>query len=103
MFRVIITYGQPTDPAAFDEYYSTTHLPLAGKIPGVQSFAAGRTDSLDGSAPANYYIATIGFADKDSAAAGLTSPEGQAAAADIANFATGGAVMHFAHDTITIP
>lgn len=103
MYRVTITYGHPADPAAFDEYYKSTHLPIAGQIPGVRSFTAGKTESLDGAAPASYYVASIGFDDKDSAAAGFGSAEGQAAASDIANFATGGATLHFNNDDIVIP
>lgn len=103
MFRVTITYGHPADPAEFDEYYRSTHLPIAAKIPGVRTFTAGRTESLDGAPPHSYYLASIGFDDKDSAAEGFSSPEGQAAAADIANFATGGATLHFSNDDITIP
>ncbi|AZG46809.1 EthD family reductase [Gordonia insulae] len=103
MYHVTITYGHPEDPQAFDEYYSTTHLPLAAKIPGVRAFSAGRTETLDGTAPSVYYLASITFDDKESAAAGFTSPEGQAAAADIPNFATGGATLHFNPAEISIP
>lgn len=103
MYHVTITYGHPADPAAFDEYYTTTHLPLAAKIPGVRSFSAGKAESLDGSEPAAYYIALIAFDDRDAAAAGFGSPEGQAAAGDIPNFATGGATVHFSPADISIP
>ncbi|MBH5143459.1 MULTISPECIES: EthD family reductase [Rhodococcus] len=103
MYRVTIAYGQPTDTAAFDEYYTGTHLPIAGKIPGVQRFAGGKCESLDGNPPAAYLLAEIFFADKDEAAAGFGSEEGQAAAADIANFATGGATIYFSNEDITIP
>ena len=48
-------------------------------------------------------VADIGFATREDAAAGLSSPEGQAAAADLANFATGGATLVFRNDDITIP
>lgn len=69
MYRVTITYGHPTAPAEFDEYYTTTHLPLAGKIPGVQRFAGGKCESLDGTEPAAYFLAQIYFASKDDAIA----------------------------------
>jgi uncharacterized protein (TIGR02118 family) len=103
MYLVTLTYGQPTDPAAFDAHYRDTHLPLAAKIPNVQTFAAGRCESLDGNPPAAYLQAVITFADKPSAAAALGSPAGQAAAADIAGFATGGATMTFTEVDVAIP
>lgn len=37
MHHLIVCYGHPEDPAAFDEYYRTTHRPLADKIPGVRT------------------------------------------------------------------
>ncbi|QVI27250.1 EthD family reductase [Mycolicibacterium neoaurum] len=102
MYRVLISYGHPEDPAAFDDYYTHTHLPLASRIPGVQQFVAGRCESLDGTDTPVYLIADISFASRGDAAAGLTSPEGQAAAADMANFATGGATLTFRNDDICI-
>ena len=103
MYRVTITYGHPLDSGAFDEYYNTKHLPLAGQIPGVERFAAGKCESLDGTDPPAYYLAEIYFADREAADAGLGSDQGQAAAADIANFASGGATLVFSNEDISIP
>ncbi|MCU1691862.1 MAG: hypothetical protein JWM64_953 [Frankiales bacterium] len=102
MYLVTITYGAPTDPAAFDEHYESVHLPLARKIPGVQAFAAGKCETLDGSAPASYFQAVITFASREAAGQALGSPEGQAAAADIGGFATGGAAMTFTDATSSL-
>lgn len=33
MHHLIVCYGHPDEPASFDQYYSTTHRPLADKIP----------------------------------------------------------------------
>ena len=38
MHVLTVCYGHPTDPAAFDAYYTSTHAPLAEKIPGMTSF-----------------------------------------------------------------
>ncbi|BBZ58128.1 EthD family reductase [Mycolicibacterium phocaicum] len=103
MYRVLISYGHPDDPSAFDNYYANTHLPLAAQIPGVTHFAAGRCESFDGTTPSSYMLADIGFATREDAHAGLSSPQGQAAAADIANFATGGATMAFRNDDFSTP
>ena len=37
MHVLTVCYGHPTDPAAFDAHYTSTHAPLAEKIPGLTS------------------------------------------------------------------
>jgi uncharacterized protein (TIGR02118 family) len=98
MHVLTVCYGQPADPDAFDAYYTATHQPLAAKIPGLVSFTARHCASLDGSAPPYYLLAELGFASPETLDAGLTSAEGHAAAADVANFADGGATMFVAYD-----
>lgn len=95
MYVITVIYHHPHDPAAFDEYYSTTHRPLAEAINGLTALSVSRCESLDESPPAEYVIARLVFATKDDALEGLSSTEGQAAAGDVANFATGGATMLF--------
>jgi uncharacterized protein (TIGR02118 family) len=94
MHTVSICYSQPTDPAAFDDYYVTTHAPLALKVPGLASFTIGKCRSLDRSEPPYYMVAKLGFETADSLTAGLTSPEMRSASADVANFATGGVTIY---------
>ena len=62
------------------------------------SFTARHCDSLDGSQPPYYLLAELSFASREAMNAGLASSEGHAAAADVANFADGGATMFVAHD-----
>ena len=93
--RLLVQYGRPTDPAAFDRYYRDVHVPLARKIPGVTRLEIGNAEAL-GEDAAPYLVAVLDFASAEDFAAGLQSPEGAAAAGDVANFATGGATMsHF--------
>jgi uncharacterized protein (TIGR02118 family) len=98
MHVLTVCYGHPADPDAFDAYYAATHQPLAAKIPGLLSFTARQCASLDGSAPPYYLLAELGFASQEALAGGLASAEGQAAGADVANFADGGATMFVAYD-----
>ncbi|MGV9670065.1 MULTISPECIES: EthD family reductase [unclassified Gordonia (in: high G+C Gram-positive bacteria)] len=99
--RVAVCYGEPTDPAAFDEYYERVHISLANAIPGLTEYTYAKASSLDGS-PAPYYsVASLYFADAESLKAGLTSPEMGAAAADVPNFATGGVTM-FTHEETSV-
>ena len=93
MHRVTVCYGQPTDPAAFDEHYATVHAPLVRQVPGLSGFSAGRCRSLDRSEPAYYYVAYLDFATDEDFRAGLSSPEMGKAGADVPTFATGGVTM----------
>ena len=98
MHVLTVCYGHPTDPAAFDAYYTSTHAPLAGKTPGMTSFTYRHCESLDGSQPPYYLIAELSFPSREAMNAALASPESQAAGADVPNFATGGATMFVARD-----
>ncbi|HVT68583.1 MAG TPA: EthD family reductase [Trebonia sp.] len=98
MHVLTVCYGQPQDPGAFDSYYTSTHAPLAKKLPGLTSFTYRHCASLDGSPPPYYLLAELAFPSGEALDAALSSAEGQAAAADVANFATGGATMFVAHD-----
>ena len=95
MFRVSVCYGQPTDPAAFDEYYDQTHTPLALKVPGLTGFTTGKCKSLMPGQDAPYYmVASLMFDTADDLKAALKSPEMSAASSDVANFATGGVTLY---------
>jgi uncharacterized protein (TIGR02118 family) len=98
MHVLTVCYGHPSDPAAFDSYYAATHKPLADKIPGLASYTVRHCYSLDASQPPYYLLAELSFASGEALNAGLNSPEGHAAAADVPNFADGGVIMFVAHD-----
>jgi uncharacterized protein (TIGR02118 family) len=93
MAQVLVLYNTPADPAAFDKYYHETHIPLANKIPGLRSYVinAAPVQALAGSAP--YLVAELTFDSMADISAALLSPEGQATAADLPNFATAGATL----------
>jgi uncharacterized protein (TIGR02118 family) len=94
MVKVLVLYGEPSDPDAFEDHYANTHLPLAAKIKGVSRFEAGRVIGTPDGQPAPYYrIAELWFEDAEQMQAALGSPEGQKTVADIGNFATGGATV----------
>ena len=98
MHVLTVCYGHPTDPAAFDAYYTSTHAPLAGKIPGMTSFTHRHCASPDGSQPPYYLIAELASPSAEAMGASLGSPEAQAATADVPNFATGGVTIFIAYD-----
>lgn len=91
VIKLTVLYGQPDDPAAFEDYYADTHMPLADRIPNVERFEGGTVSDPDGGQPPYHRIAELWFRDAETMGEALSSEEGQAAVADIPNFATGGA------------
>ncbi|SNR53122.1 conserved hypothetical protein [Haloechinothrix alba] len=98
MHILTVAYGHPNSPRAFDSYYQTTHRELVKEVPGVVSFVARYCASLDDSPPPYYLIAELAFPSAEHLFDGLASPEGQAAAADIENFADGGVTLFVQYD-----
>ena len=94
MVKLSVMYGKPANPAAFEKYYTETHLPIAGKMQGVRKIELSKVvGTPDGSTPAFYRLADLYFDDLDHMKRVMGSPEGKATAGDLANFATGGFTM----------
>jgi uncharacterized protein (TIGR02118 family) len=92
MAKILVLYGKPADPAAFDAYYANTHVPIAKKLPGLKRYevSAGPVAAPDGSTP-YHLVATLEFDTMEAMVTALQSPEGRATAEDVSNFADGGA------------
>jgi uncharacterized protein (TIGR02118 family) len=102
MAKVIAMYLTPSDTATFDRYYFETHIPLAKTIPGLRAYEVTRGTIATMNGPSPYYlIATLTFDSLAAVQTALTSAEGQATAADLRNFATGGVELYIA-ETATI-
>jgi uncharacterized protein (TIGR02118 family) len=99
MARILVLYNQPADPAAFDRYYSEIHIPLARKIPGLRSYvvSSGGVGLIAGGQP-THLVAELEFDSMADLQAAMASSEGQATAADVANFAEAGVTI-LAFDT----
>ena len=94
MASLIVLYKKPTDPAAFDKYYFEKHIPIAKKIPGLRRYEVTKGPIMTPGGPSSLHlIATLVFDDLAAIQAAFGSPEGQAAAADVQTFATGGVDM----------
>jgi uncharacterized protein (TIGR02118 family) len=93
MHKLVVLYPMPADPDHFRDYYVTTHLPLVARLPGVlawrYSFDVAATQ---GDTP-YFAVFEAEFADAATMDAARASPQGQRVAADVANYATGGAVV----------
>ncbi len=94
MVKLSVLYAHPDDPDAFEQYYANTHMPLVDEIPNLQRYEAARIVATpDGSEPPYYRIFEGYFEDIEQLQSGMGTSEGQAAANDIPNFATGGATL----------
>ena len=102
MSRILVLYNQPADPAAFDKYYFETHVPLAKKIPGLRSYIVNSgSPAIMSPGEAPYLIAELGFDTMADVQRAFASPEGQATAADLGNFAQAGVTI-LAFDTRSV-
>ncbi|HRI17474.1 MAG TPA: EthD family reductase [Burkholderiaceae bacterium] len=102
MAKLFAIYQQPKDPAAFDSYYFEKHVPLAKTIPGLRGYEVTRGDVMGmGGKHGTYLIAVLQFDSMAAIGAAMASPQGQATAADLANFASGGVDVMFA-ETATV-
>jgi uncharacterized protein (TIGR02118 family) len=91
MVRLLVLYGPPEDPAAFDQYYRDKHIPIAKRMKGLRKWTIGRvTGTADGQPPPYYYVADLYLESREAFDEMLASPEGKAAVADVPNYATGG-------------
>lgn len=95
MYTVTVLYPYPEDPAAFDDYHDRVHVPIAAKMAGLTSWTAHRVEAREGVTPPYHLIVQLSAPTRGALQAVLDSPEGLAAAADVPNFATAGAVFLF--------
>jgi uncharacterized protein (TIGR02118 family) len=92
--KFVTLYGPPSDPAAFERHYAETHVPLAQQLPGLQRLeTALLLGTAQGGTSPCYRLAELWFSDIGQLEAAAASAEGQALAADVANFASGGVTV----------
>lgn len=91
MVKLLVLYGHPDDPAAFDQYYHDVHIPIAKKMKGLKKWTIGKVLGTPTGDPAPYYLVAELYMDtREDFDTLLASPEGMAAVADVPKFATGG-------------
>jgi uncharacterized protein (TIGR02118 family) len=94
MARLVVLYKTPKNAAAFDKYYFETHVPIAKKVPGLRKYEVSQGPIATPAGPSGLHlIATLHFDDLAAIQRVFASAEGQAAAADVQTFATGGVDM----------
>lgn len=93
-FQLTALYNHPVDGAAFDRHYDTVHAPLAAKMPGLRTFTVSRPGpDADGGRPAYHLVAALVWDSAEDFQAAIGSPEGNAALADLDNFAGAGVTI----------
>ncbi|MEV4173571.1 EthD family reductase [Nonomuraea sp. NPDC049709] len=92
-FQLIVLYHHPESTAAFDKHYDETHAPLAARLPGLRAYTVMRPAPAQGAQPAYHLVAVLTFDDQQAFNTAMAGEEGQAAVADLANFAGAGVTM----------
>lgn len=105
MAKLVVLYGHPRDPAAFEEYYAKRHLPFASEnMPRVTDaenlkILGSVPDSNEDDHEAPYYrISQMTYDNVEDLRAGISSQQGTSVLADLENFATGGATVLIADE-----
>ena len=94
MVKLTVLYNHPKDPAAFENYYVQTHMPLAQQVQGVRRIELSKvTGSPDGSPAAFYRTADLYFDNAAHLQQVMATPAMQKTVADLGNFATGGVIV----------
>lgn len=93
MQKLFVYYGEPTDSAAFETYYVENHLPLVRQLPGLVSAEFSLSLNVLGEGTAPWGVFQAEFESAEAMRAALGSDAGAAVAADVQNYATGGATV----------
>jgi uncharacterized protein (TIGR02118 family) len=92
--QLLVLYDQPSDPETFEQYYFNTHLPIFAKAPGIKSVTISRAPITTLAGSSNIYLlAEVMFDSMSDLQTALHSEAGQAAVADLQNFAAAGVTI----------
>lgn len=84
MIRFLITYDTPRDPEAFDRHYRDVHQPLTALLPGLLAYTVHPAPRVVRGA-AYHQVVELTWPDWGAVERAFASPEGRAAAADMAS------------------
>lgn len=102
MAKLVVLYKKPRSAEAFDKHYASVHIPLAKKLPGLRKYDISTGPVSTPAGPSELHlVATLTFDSLAAIGAGMASAEGKATAADLANFADGGAEVYI-FDTVEV-
>ncbi len=90
MASIIVLFGKPKDPEAFDEQYWKEHVPLAKKMPGLKGYTIHKVVAAPRGEPAYYQVVELEFENTDALKKALESPEAWESGRHGVKIATGG-------------
>jgi uncharacterized protein (TIGR02118 family) len=92
--KVTALYNAPKDPAAFEAYYASTHMPMVYAVKGLARVELAKPlPGPGGKAPAFYRITELWFDSMASMQEITSRPEWKKIVDDVPNFASGGATV----------
>ncbi len=96
MVKLVVLYKKAADVKAFDDHYFNIHLPLAEKIPGLLKTELAKVKGSPAGESEYHLVVELYFETMETLKAGMSSPEGKAAAKDVMSFAKDVVYMMFA-------
>ena len=86
MVKLVALYQIPTDQSGFEQHFTSVHLPLLKKYPGLKDMEITRiTDAPLGNVRYSWMV-ELYFDNKDSMDRALASSDGKAVARDLMGF-----------------
>ncbi len=102
MALLVAVYKTPKNIEAFNAYYFSKHVPVAKSIPGLRSYRVSEgAVGLPVDPGGVHLVALLEFDSAEAIRKAIASPQGQATAGDLANFADGGVDL-MVFDTKTV-
>lgn len=100
MVNVLILFGIPRDAAAFDNYFTTSYLPLLHTVPNLEGLVVNRVAGAAKGDTPFYLIAEMRFGSEEAMQEGLNSEAGLSMAKEMSQFASGGVTVLFSQATV---
>jgi uncharacterized protein (TIGR02118 family) len=87
MVKLIALYKTPADADAFDDHFSTIHVPLVRAVPGLHRLEITRITGAPFGEARFYLIEELVFESQRSMDTAMSSPQGKQVARDVMSFA----------------
>jgi uncharacterized protein (TIGR02118 family) len=96
MIKLLIFFRRPKDTEAFEQHFSTTHVPLIASMPNVKRTAVMRVIGAPTGDAVYHLIHEVYFDDMQSCNLALNSDAGRAAGSDLMSWAKDIVTLMFA-------
>lgn len=96
MAKIIVLFGKPKDPEAFDKEYWEGHVPIAKQMPGLKKYTVNKVVSAPRGEPAYYMMVELEFESMDALKKSLEAPVSRESGRHGVKMATGGITFLYA-------